>query len=89
VRPNTCLRFIIYIQLIIKVGVAEEAARKAAEEAARKAAEEDTLKGNEEAGSDQTKKATVANNNAKDKKLSVPKPSVVLKSEKKEETPAA
>ena len=66
---------------------AEEAVRKAAEEAARKAAEEDTLKGNEEAGSDQTKKATVANNNAKDKKLSVPKPSVVLKSEKKEETP--
>ena len=66
---------------------AEEAARKAAEEAARKAAEEDTLKGNEEAGSDQAKKATVANNNTKDKKLSVPKPSVVLKSEKKEETP--
>ena len=66
---------------------AEEAVRKAAEEAARKAAEEDTLKGNEEAGSDQAKKATVANNNAKDKKLSVPKPSVVLKSEKKEETP--
>ena len=66
---------------------AEEAARKAAEEAARKAAEEEARKDNEEAVADQAKKATVANNNAKDKKLSVPKPSVVLKSEKKEETP--
>ena len=72
--------------------VAEEAARKAAEETARQAAEEAARKAEiEEAArqaaeeAEQIKKIGQGNN-SKDKKLSVPKPSVILKSEKKEES---
>jgi len=70
---------------------AEEAARKAAEEVARKAAEEAeevARKAAEEAlKSVKAEAVSGTSTNSKDKKMAVPKPSVILKTEKKEETP--
>jgi len=70
---------------------AEEAARKAAEEVARKAAEEAeeiARKAAEEAlKSVKAETVSGASANPKDKKMGLPKPSVISKAEKKEETP--
>ncbi len=70
---------------------AEEAARKAAEEVARKAAEEAeeiARKAAEEAlKSVKAETFSGASANPKDKKMGLPKPSVISKAEKKEETP--
>ncbi|MBK8326659.1 MAG: translation initiation factor IF-2 [Moraxellaceae bacterium] len=70
---------------------AEEAARKAAEEVARKAAEEaeDIARKAAEEALKSVKAETVsgASANPKDKKMGLPKPSVISKAEKKEETP--
>ncbi|MBL0230095.1 MAG: translation initiation factor IF-2 [Moraxellaceae bacterium] len=70
---------------------AEAAARNAAEEVARKAAEEAeeiARKAAEEAlKSIKAEAASGASANSKDKKMGLPKPSVISKAEKKEETP--
>ena len=80
--------------------LAEDAARKAAEEVARKIAEEEARKAAEQAAiaEEAARKAaeeaakfakveTPSTNSNKDKKLAAPKPSAVLKAEKKAETP--